>query len=620
MTVGNAEQLVATVGVEDTVPYNFRTAGGSADIGDRLVDKLVGGTVCWNQLVDERNASSNTKHGVTFQRVSGMFAFNVSGTLNDVTTGDRNAYIFNSYNDNVVISGHKYLLTNTSKYYCAYVYAYQSGAFTITGNRYNVSNQTGIVFTANNSGQYMISLHAGTNIALNTEINETIYINVVDLTQMFGSTIADYIYSLEQATAGAGVAWFRHLFPKPYYAYNVGELMSVQAASHITRGFNAWDKENQPLYNGSWDSVGGTINVCVDGYIRVVPGMQYEFAHKTGSGIYQGQYFRFYDANKNHLTSITSYSTGSITFTVPENACYVRFMFYHSNGITPSQIYAMDVCLHLSWDGERDGEYEPYTEHVYPLDDSLTLRGIPKLDASNNLYYDGDTYESDGTVTRRYGVVDLGTLTWQKSQSGLFYTNKLQGVTKNSVYGVIANAVSPIYEMMTSSITGPDGTNPSPDKRIAIGTSGQVYVNDLSFTDAAEYKTAMSGVMFVYELAEPTTESADPFQNPQIVDDFGTEEYVDAGVTAATPTRDVAIPVGHETTYQANLRAKLEMAPDSPSDGDGDYIVRQTNGTNEYAKLVIPTELPTNPTTDGTYHLKATVSDGTTTLTWEADT
>ena len=41
---------------------------------------------------------------------------------------------------------------------------------------------------------------------------------VFDLTQMFGSTIADYIYTLEQNTAGSGVAWFRKLFPKDYYA------------------------------------------------------------------------------------------------------------------------------------------------------------------------------------------------------------------------------------------------------------------------------------------------------------------------------------------------------------------------------------------------------------------
>ena len=55
MTVGNAEQLVSTVGVEDQAPYNFRTSGGSADIGDREVDKIIGGTIAWNQLVQNGN-------------------------------------------------------------------------------------------------------------------------------------------------------------------------------------------------------------------------------------------------------------------------------------------------------------------------------------------------------------------------------------------------------------------------------------------------------------------------------------------------------------------------------------------------------------------------------------
>ena len=40
----------------------------------------------------------------------------------------------------------------------------------------------------------------------------------------------------------------------------------------------------------------------------------------------------------------------------------------------------------------------------YALDSDLILRGIPKMDANNKLYYDGDVYESNGTVTRTYGI------------------------------------------------------------------------------------------------------------------------------------------------------------------------------------------------------------------------
>ena len=98
--------------------------------------------------------------------------------------------------------------------------------------------------------------------------------------------------------------------------------------------------------------------------------------------------------------------------------------------------------------------------------------------------------------------------------------------------------------------------------------------------------------------------------------DFGTEEFVDAAVEANE--RDVAIPVGNETVYKANLRAKLEMAPDSP-DGDGDYIVRQTNGQNSYIPLVEVKELPDMPSSDGAYKLRCTVSNGTATLSWVSD-
>lgn len=51
---------------------------------------------------------------------------------------------------------------------------------------------------------------------------------VFDLTQMFGSDIADGIYAMEQAEAGSGVAFFKTLFaPEDYYEYNAGEDMII---------------------------------------------------------------------------------------------------------------------------------------------------------------------------------------------------------------------------------------------------------------------------------------------------------------------------------------------------------------------------------------------------------
>jgi hypothetical protein len=51
--------------------------------------------------------------------------------------------------------------------------------------------------------------------------------NVFDLTQMFGSTIADYIYNLEIHTEGVGIAFFKALYPNDYYPYNAGTKQLV---------------------------------------------------------------------------------------------------------------------------------------------------------------------------------------------------------------------------------------------------------------------------------------------------------------------------------------------------------------------------------------------------------
>ena len=57
---------------------------------------------------------------------------------------------------------------------------------------------------------------------------------IIDLTQMFGSAIADRIYAMEQATEGSGIAWIKSygFFIKDYYDYDTGSIMSVKPSAH----------------------------------------------------------------------------------------------------------------------------------------------------------------------------------------------------------------------------------------------------------------------------------------------------------------------------------------------------------------------------------------------------
>ena len=457
----------------------------------------------------------------------------------------------------------------------------------------------------------------GVQVYSGVTVDLTIKPQYFDLTQMFGSTIADYIYSLETANAGAGVAWFRKLFPKPYYAYNAGELMSVKTSAYKSTGFNQWDEEWEV---GTFNTTTGA-NLAVDNQIRskniikILPNTTYYW----NSPVYN--WTILYDADGNVIPTPNVSDTGSDarsgnsfsiaakhTFTTPANAYGMRF--YTGTYIGE---YKNDICINLHWDGERDGEYEAYETHTYALDSDLELRGIPKLDADNQLYYDGDIYESDRNVRRRFGIVNLGTLAWAPAQVGgtqvkAWTLTDLSGV-KVGVNSKLSNIITPRYETNSA-----NNVFLGANKCISIDSNGKVTIYDTDFTDytGTQIRDALSGVYLIYELATPEEETADPFQTPQIVNDFGTEEFVD--------TRTISIPVGHNSKYQANLRAKLEMAPNSPS-GDGDYIVRQSGGQNTYVPITFPAdELPAAPTTDGNYVLKCTVSSGTATFTWEAQT
>ena len=565
MTVGGAEQLISDTFNIESVPYNFRTSGGSLNIGDRETDKLIGGTVAWNQLVNAYNQNEMTKDGLTKSVVTdfGRSRIHIQGTYG---TPSADPNIYSVVNNRMIMTNHVYLVASSSSLFGVVPYngmtaanSAKSAERIAKGSADRMDGAIGLVPT----------------VTQGTTVNVTFDIIMTDLTQAFGTTIADYIYSLEQNTEGAGVAFFKKLFPAPYYAYNAGQLMSVNAGSHVMNGFNQWDEvwEVGGIDGTTGQNTTNTTTIRSKNYIPVIPNQTYYIGNTGGVVINVHKYA----ADKSYLGN---YNYTNQTFTIPSDVYYLRLRFGTAYGTT----YKNDTCINISWDGERNGEYEPYVSHTYELDDALELRGLPKLDANNQLYYDGDVYESDGSVTRKYGIVDLGTYSWSYTAEPssaptqpFFATSVTQKLVENIPNDIICTKYASVGANETSIVTH------TSDKSIrASVTSTAIYIRDSAYTDATAFKNSLSGVYLVFPLVTPTTESATPYTNPQIVNDWGTETYTDYSYDAQT--RDVQIPVGHETRYMANLKAKLETAPESPN-GDGDYIVRQTSGENAYVAI-----------------------------------
>ena len=439
--------LITDYIAEEKTPYLFRpSANGLANVISEK-DELIGGTVAWNQKVQNGDFSN----GTTGWSVSGGSA-SVSGGVCEVTSGGSGVMFYQGISSKV--EGHKVLvsagLSTTVQNLSVTVFWGNSLGFIHPDATMRTYSFIGNVGGGNTNLNFSCTLASGEKVRYSN-------VQMIDLTQMFGSAIADYLYTLESGSSGSGIAKLKSwgFFTKDYYPYNSGDLQSVQTSAHVMR-----------------------------------------------------------DANDNVIGN-------------------------------------------------------------YPLDSDLVLRGIPKLDANNSLYYDGDTYRWDGSVTRRYGIVDMGTLTWSL-RTGTDHTFVSAFA---SCYATL-NDISPLICAKYISSTASDNWGSvvaKPDKSISvkIQSSNYLAINDSAYTDATEFKESLSGAYLIYKLNDSavTTETADPFAQYQIVDADGTEEYVDE--------RTVPIPVGHDTYYQQSV------------------------------------DVPQLPTTDGEYRLALSKTGNTATASWE---
>jgi hypothetical protein len=370
-----------------------------------------------------------------------------------------------------------------------------------------------------------------------------------DLTAMFGSTIADYLYTLETQTAGSGVALFRSLFDKSYYAYNSGSLESVNVSEHRLTGFNQWDEEweNGRIYTVNGATISGN-GIISKNYIRTMPSTTYYMQ----SGTYgDGTAIRifYYDADKQYISYIGNF--GMIcNFTTPDNACYIRFNIQTTNAITT---YNHDICINLS-DSSRNGQYEPYQLSTYPMP-NVTLRGIPKL-VNGEIVFDGDELLPDGTVKRNYTEVTFnGTEEWSAYRASLtseyysYWIGNMGDFAPQWSSENVASMISTGYPMSGGNVYNRTGEGYATDATKAFF----ICVKGITTVEAFKTWLQSNPVTFLCKVNTPTTETVDGYQELQICNRYGTEEYIDRLATAETSPRDVAIPCGHDTFYPVNV-------------------------------------------------------------------
>lgn len=500
-------------------PYLFRKTPDN--FGNSCKEKIIGASVAFNQLVQNGNFAD----GTTKWETDSVSISVSSGVLSITNTGNNGA---NCKQRNLpFVSGHKYLvsadISSSDLTSCnTMIYDGVSSIYLTNSNLTSTfKHYDGIVVATNTGTNGQLQLFRTTS-AISGTVNYK-NVNMFDLTQMLGSTLADYIYNLEQATSGAGVSLFKSLgFNKPYYDYNAGSLLSSKPVSKKVVGFNQWDEE---IRNGYYSNDGIfhalESSIANKNPIPVLPDTEY-YCYSASTYII---IIFTYDKNFNFINRITGAKNS--TFTTPSNCYYIAFCNAYGEG----GAYGNDICINIS-DADKNGTYEPYSATTYDftgerkvwrryrnytIDNTTTI--INQTTLSNVVRYTFVTLNEEQVISGGSCLSDR--LINDNSYSGdypHFYIDNT-AANKGRVYvflpiGESIGTINMIYELATpyEEIV----TDPELRGVFKLDSDNNIYADGDIFTD---------------------------FDNPQEVK--VTEEFIDE--------RSIPIPVGHDTIYGTDI-------------------------------------------------------------------
>lgn len=496
-TLGAGTALNLQGNTSKDATFTYRTAGGTEDIASGLatIYNIKGNTVVWNQLI-------NFKLEVTHNAFSSGKDISCGRTIPKGHKTYLSCEI--KVSEDSVFNGPIFPHLTLSKGGNTYGYSISTYMGTKVPKDNNFHFFKGIATSRSdlNNGVY---LYTGANRGTVTWRN----INLIDLTLMFGA-------GNEPSTVEEFEQWLSdNVGLKDYYEYSEPTMLSADANSLETVGFNQWDgtySKTDYYLDENGNEVSNN-NYNITNFISVFPNTEYFVDLKTNETT---RAVCFYDKDKQFISGV-AYGATSKLFTTPTNAAYLKFSVYKT--------LANQTNLNLSWSGIRNGEYEDYWKRTYPIN-VKQLTSNETVIFPNGMNRVGNVYDEivsvDGVTKaiKRIGSVDLGTLTWALNTTHTQNTFMADRVP-NKKLG-IKNLICSKYTLTSK----PNWASLGDKEICGFETQAKAVVMDSSYTDAATFKEAMNGVMLYYELATPIEYEIDNFEMPLAykVDDFGTEE------------------------------------------------------------------------------------------------
>lgn len=471
------------------VPQSLQVGSNVFPILDNTKSALVelgGNSIAFNQLAQNGNFALNSG----WFAISSIYNFSI---LNNKATATKtaegsNLFCYKSNNDVKLTLNHKYLVIATLKPSdaCKVAFRVSIGGSIKTLN----ANEDNLIYD-------FISATQLSGIYLGIEekegllpINGTIEISNV---MLFDLTLM----GLENIT----IAEFEALFASDYYEYNEGEVKSTILSKIESFGANLSDKSSFSQYNYSSDYAKFNPNNAI-----ALKKGTYAFSFESTNGDFYMQFFNSENSN-DYLLVNEALESGSPSYglwwsnralTLNDNTKRFFIFTLKRDCIITICGKSTEITNCMINIGETTQPYVPYVGKI----GQITLPNAPITLNGVNDIHDLLTFEEqqDGTynaiLTRKIGVVDLGSLNWTYDTS---FSASLSHTTKGT--GNYSNLLCAKY------FTRKNGSSFASDKCIYSANANYIRIEDSSYTDATTFKSSLNGVYLYYELTTPTTET-----------------------------------------------------------------------------------------------------------------
>lgn len=272
-------------------------------------------------------------------------------------------------------------------------------------------------------------------------------------------------------------------------------LVSVGDSGSFEVGVYGGNILPYPYYNGaSYTSNGVTFTADENGVVTVngtsTATSSYYFINYPKIIVNETLYLNKFSTD-NNIRMVAYYTLNDegkwTTVSIPKGAIWKTCYLEISSGITINNATVKPIVSV----GKVATKYEPYTKQTLTM--PYTLRGTGEVKDEVDF--------ARGVRIQRCASVDLGTLNWAEANngkqmsSGTILGKVLRPIDNNTNASVICSA----YQVDNAN----NIWNGIKDKSIGINTSGTVVVCDSNYTNATEFKNAMSGVILQYALVTP---------------------------------------------------------------------------------------------------------------------